>query len=163
MFVKIVGFTQAFFTPKQVHIRHQHFVRPFIIETPCIQSKKSHTKYFFRGKRRGRTTTVSSNQWFTPPQLLQKTHENICGQMDDLLKNGSFKSGFSVFFCIKQCTCRGVLVNKWSFIWPVHLVWMTARLQQDTFLSWHLAPASEVAGGLTLPFYKGHGLPILKW
>jgi hypothetical protein len=27
--------------------------------------------------------------------------------------------------------------------WPVHLVWMTARLQQDTFLSWHLAPASE--------------------
>jgi hypothetical protein len=22
-------------------------------------------------------------------------------------------------------------------IWPVHLVWMTARLQQDTFLSWH--------------------------
>jgi hypothetical protein len=37
-------------------------------------------------------------------------------------------------------------------IWPVHLVWMTARLQQDTFLSWHLAPASEVAGGHTLPF-----------
>jgi hypothetical protein len=36
--------------------------------------------------------------------------------------------------------------------WPVHLVWMTARLQQDTFLSWHLAPASEVAGGHTLPF-----------
>jgi hypothetical protein len=32
-------------------------------------------------------------------------------------------------------------------IWPVHLVWMTARHQQDTFLSWHLAPASEVAGG----------------
>jgi hypothetical protein len=26
-----------------------------------------------------------------------------------------------------------------------------------------LAPASEVAGGHTLPFYKGHGLPILKW
>jgi hypothetical protein len=48
-------------------------------------------------------------------------------------------------------------------LWPVHLVWMTARLQQDTFLSWHLAPASEVAGGHTLPFYKGHGLPILKW
>jgi hypothetical protein len=39
-----------------------------------------------------------------------------------------------------------------SGIWPVHLVWMTARLQQDTFLSWHLAPASEVAGGHTLPF-----------
>jgi hypothetical protein len=37
-------------------------------------------------------------------------------------------------------------------IWPVHLVWMTARLQQDTFLSWHLAPASEVTRGLTLPF-----------
>jgi hypothetical protein len=36
--------------------------------------------------------------------------------------------------------------------WPVNLVWMTARLQQDTFLSWHLAPASEVAGGHTLPF-----------
>jgi hypothetical protein len=36
--------------------------------------------------------------------------------------------------------------------WPVHLVWMTARLQQDTFLSWHLAPASEVTRGLTLPF-----------
>jgi hypothetical protein len=47
--------------------------------------------------------------------------------------------------------------------WPVHLVWMTARLQQDTFLSWHLAPASEVAGGHTLPFKKRHGLPILKW
>jgi hypothetical protein len=27
----------------------------------------------------------------------------------------------------------------------------------------HLAPASEVAGGHTLPFLKGHGLPILKW
>jgi Ni/Co efflux regulator RcnB len=26
-----------------------------------------------------------------------------------------------------------------------------------------LAPASEVAGGHTLPFYKGHGLSILKW
>jgi hypothetical protein len=39
-----------------------------------------------------------------------------------------------------------------SHYWPVHLVWMTARLQQDTFLSWHLAPASEVAGGHTLPF-----------
>jgi hypothetical protein len=39
-----------------------------------------------------------------------------------------------------------------GYIWPVHLVWMTARLQQDTFLSWHLAPASEVAGGHTLPF-----------
>jgi hypothetical protein len=26
-----------------------------------------------------------------------------------------------------------------------------------------LAPASEVAGGHTLPFLKGHGLPILKW
>jgi hypothetical protein len=26
-----------------------------------------------------------------------------------------------------------------------------------------LAPASEVAGGHTLPFYKGHGLPILVW
>jgi hypothetical protein len=25
------------------------------------------------------------------------------------------------------------------------------------------APASEVAGGHTLPFYKWHGLPILKW
>jgi hypothetical protein len=37
-------------------------------------------------------------------------------------------------------------------IWPVHLVWMTARLQQDTFLSWHLAPTSEVTRGLTLPF-----------
>jgi hypothetical protein len=36
--------------------------------------------------------------------------------------------------------------------WPVHLVWMTARLQQDTFLSWHLAPASEVTRGLNLPF-----------
>jgi hypothetical protein len=36
--------------------------------------------------------------------------------------------------------------------WPVHLVWMTARLQQDTFMFWHLAPASEVAGGHTLPF-----------
>jgi hypothetical protein len=36
--------------------------------------------------------------------------------------------------------------------WPVHLVWMTARHQQDTFLSWHLAQASEVGGGHTLPF-----------
>jgi hypothetical protein len=26
-----------------------------------------------------------------------------------------------------------------------------------------LAPASEVAGGHTLPFIKGHGPPILKW
>jgi hypothetical protein len=26
-----------------------------------------------------------------------------------------------------------------------------------------LAPASEVAGGDTLPFSKGNGLPILKW
>jgi hypothetical protein len=26
-----------------------------------------------------------------------------------------------------------------------------------------LAPASEVAGGHTLPFYKEHGLAILKW
>jgi hypothetical protein len=26
-----------------------------------------------------------------------------------------------------------------------------------------LAPASEVAEGQTLPFLKGHGLPILKW
>jgi hypothetical protein len=26
-----------------------------------------------------------------------------------------------------------------------------------------LAPASEVAEGHTLPFLKGHGLPILKW
>jgi hypothetical protein len=26
----------------------------------------------------------------------------------------------------------------------------------------HLAPASEVAGRHTLPFLKGHGLPILK-
>jgi hypothetical protein len=26
-----------------------------------------------------------------------------------------------------------------------------------------LAPASEVAGGHTLPFQKGYGLPILKW
>jgi hypothetical protein len=26
-----------------------------------------------------------------------------------------------------------------------------------------LAPASEVAGGHTLPFLKEHGLPILKW
>jgi hypothetical protein len=26
-----------------------------------------------------------------------------------------------------------------------------------------LAPASEVAEGHTLPFSKGHGLPILKW
>jgi hypothetical protein len=27
----------------------------------------------------------------------------------------------------------------------------------------HLAPASEVVGKHTLPFKKGHGLPILKW
>jgi hypothetical protein len=27
----------------------------------------------------------------------------------------------------------------------------------------HLAPASELTGGHTLPFLKGHGLPILKW
>jgi hypothetical protein len=26
-----------------------------------------------------------------------------------------------------------------------------------------LAPASKVAGGHTLPFFKGRGLPILKW
>jgi hypothetical protein len=26
-----------------------------------------------------------------------------------------------------------------------------------------LAPASEVTAGNTLPFYKGHGLPIFKW
>jgi hypothetical protein len=26
-----------------------------------------------------------------------------------------------------------------------------------------LAPALEVAAGHTLPFLKGHGLPILKW
>jgi hypothetical protein len=26
-----------------------------------------------------------------------------------------------------------------------------------------LTPASEVAEGHTLPFLKGHGLPILKW
>jgi hypothetical protein len=26
-----------------------------------------------------------------------------------------------------------------------------------------LAPASEVVEGHTLPFSKGHGLPILKW
>jgi hypothetical protein len=32
------------------------------------------------------------------------------------------------------------------------LAWMTARLQQDTFLSWHIAPTSEVTRGLTLPF-----------
>jgi hypothetical protein len=38
------------------------------------------------------------------------------------------------------------------FFWPVHLVWMTARHQQDTFLSWHLAPALEVARGHTIPF-----------
>jgi hypothetical protein len=43
-------------------------------------------------------------------------------------------------------------LQKKCVIWPVHLVWMTARLQQDTFLSWHLAPASEVTRGLTLPF-----------
>jgi hypothetical protein len=28
--------------------------------------------------------------------------------------------------------------------------------------SFHLAPALGVAGGHTLPFKKGHGLPILK-
>jgi hypothetical protein len=27
----------------------------------------------------------------------------------------------------------------------------------------HLAPASEVAEGITLPFKKRHGLQILKW
>jgi hypothetical protein len=27
----------------------------------------------------------------------------------------------------------------------------------------HLAPASEVARRHTLPFLKGHGMPILKW
>jgi hypothetical protein len=27
----------------------------------------------------------------------------------------------------------------------------------------HLAPASAVAGRHTLPFKKGHCLPILKW
>jgi hypothetical protein len=47
--------------------------------------------------------------------------------------------------------------NSWTraeYYWPVHLVWMTARHQQDTFLSWHLAPASE----------KGHGLIIqTRW
>jgi hypothetical protein len=27
----------------------------------------------------------------------------------------------------------------------------------------HLVPASEVAGGHTIPFSIGNGLPILKW
>jgi hypothetical protein len=54
----------------------------------------------------------------------------------------------SIFDSNKQKTPLEISV----VFWPVHLVWMTARHQQDTFLSWHLAPASEVAGGHTLPF-----------
>jgi hypothetical protein len=37
--------------------------------------------------------------------------------------------------------------------------------QASTYLKWigRQAPASEVTGGHTLPFLKGHGWPILKW
>jgi hypothetical protein len=45
-------------------------------------------------------------------------------------------------------------------IWPVHLNDKNVSSQEDTFLSWHLAPASEVAGGHTLPFKKGQCLPM---
>jgi hypothetical protein len=48
--------------------------------------------------------------------------------------------------------CFGLWLWLRLVLWPVHLVWMTARLQQDTFLSWHLAPAAEVTRGLTLSF-----------
>jgi hypothetical protein len=40
----------------------------------------------------------------------------------------------------------------------------THLLSEDVPRLGHLAPASKVAGGYTLPFLKGmHGLPILKW
>jgi hypothetical protein len=39
-----------------------------------------------------------------------------------------------------------------NYLWPVHLNDKNVSSREDTFLSWHLAPASEVAGGHTLPF-----------
>jgi hypothetical protein len=36
--------------------------------------------------------------------------------------------------------------------WPVHLNDKNVSSREDMFLSWHLAPASEVTGGHTLPF-----------
>jgi hypothetical protein len=65
-----------------------------------------------------------------------------------------------IFAGIPQIGCGTTIAKKnWlscmtllKYYWPVHLNDKNVSSREDMFLSWHLAPASEVAGGHTLPF-----------
>jgi hypothetical protein len=51
--------------------------------------------------------------------------------------------------CTYRYRCH---MPKRMYYWPVHLNDKNVSSREDTFLSWHLAPPLEVAGGHTLPF-----------
>jgi hypothetical protein len=58
--------------------------------------------------------------------------------------------------CDTTCDSWGLII--WTLLSQQYVVATTTKPRLG-----HLAPASEVAGRHTLPFKKGHGLPILKW
>jgi hypothetical protein len=60
---------------------------------------------------------------------------------------------------IKGLNSNHVVASAWQYLSHYNLVLESLLFD---LIAGRLAPASEVAGGLTLPFLKGHGLPILK-
>jgi hypothetical protein len=70
-------------------------------------------------------------------------------------QNSVRKKSYGRTFCFSNCHIIGLDTGGLVFLWPVHLNDKNVSSREDTFLSWHLAPALEVAGGHTLPFKKG--------
>jgi hypothetical protein len=110
---------------------HDNFYVPFTFVTPQIS-----------------TIAVLSNRRF-----FKSSSKLALGiQKNSVLGKPKYKQTLVQILSMASPKVFGNLAIRPRYLWPVHLNDKNVSSRDDTFLSWYLAPASEVAGGHTLPF-----------